>query len=348
MPRESLRHRLIDRIRLDGAMTIADYMQACLHDPCDGYYATHPGLGAQGDFITSPHVSQMFGEMLGLWAVEVWTALGQPSRVRLIELGPGDGTLMSDVLRAARIAPGFLDAAEIVLLETSAPLRKLQAATLEGHAPQWLSRIEDIAADKPAIILANEFLDCLPILQAVRSAEGWQERRIGVDGAGRLSFVLGGPAAGPEAPEGAIAEWSPQLSAMGSAIGGLLAQAGGAALVIDYGRAEAGIGDTLQAVRAHRKEGPLDNPGAADLTAHVDFPAFVAAAGTTGAEVAAVTPQGDFLRGLGIEARAAALSSAHPEQADKIARQLARLITPDQMGTLFKVARLASPGLAVP
>jgi SAM-dependent MidA family methyltransferase len=323
-------------------------MHACLHDPEDGYYAVRPGLGAAGDFITAPHVSQMFGELIGLWAVEVWVRLGRPSRIRLVELGPGDGTLMGDVLRAARIAPGFLDVAEIVLVETSAPLIARQAAALDGHAPRWVSRVEEIDVDAPVIILANEFLDCLPISQAVRGADGWRERRIGLDENGRLSLVLGGPAAGPEAPVGAVREWSPELVAAGSAIGGLVAGSGGATLLIDYGRAEPGFGDTLQALRGHKKEGPLDNPGLADLTAHVDFPAFLAAAESAGAGAAPILTQGEFLRGLGIEARAAALSRAHPGQADKIARQLARLIAPDQMGQLFKVARIAAMGMTAP
>jgi SAM-dependent MidA family methyltransferase len=251
-----LRQRLIARIRREGPMNVADYMHACLHDPEDGYYATRPGLGADGDFITAPHVSQMFGELLGLWAVDVWTRLDRPPRFRLIELGPGDGTLMSDVLRAARIAPGFLAAADILLVETSAPLIARQATALDGRAPRWVSRVEEIEVDAPVIILANEFLDCLPISQAVRRADGWRERRIGVDDHARLEFVPGGPAAGPEAPVGAVREWSPALLAAGSAIGGLVARTGGAALLVDYGRAEPGFGDTLQALRATKRRGP--------------------------------------------------------------------------------------------
>jgi SAM-dependent MidA family methyltransferase len=210
-----------------------------------------------------------------------------------------------------------------------------------------VSRIEEIGADAPAIILGNEFLDCLPVLQAVRHADGWRERRIGLDEGGGLRFVPGEPVAGPEAPMGAVREWSPALVAAGSAIGDLVARAGGAALAIDYGRAKPGFGDTLQALRGHQKEGPLDNPGRADLTVHVDFPAFLAAAQSAGAKAGPILTQGEFLGGLGIEARAAALAQAHPAEADKIARQLDRLIAPEQMGRLFKVARVASPGLAV-
>jgi SAM-dependent MidA family methyltransferase len=290
----------------------------------------------------------MFGELLGLWAAEVWIRLGRPACVRLVELGPGDGTLMSDALRAGRIAPGFREAAEIVLVETSAPLRRRQRSAQEGRSPRWLSAIGDIDAGAPAIILGNEFLDCLPIRQAVRDADGWRERRIGIDGCGRLSFSAGQPVEGPVAPAGAVREWSPELVACGSALGALVARAGGAALLIDYGRSEPAFGDTLQALRGHRKEDPLAHPGLADLTAHVDFPAFLAAAEAAGAEVSPVEGQGNFLRRLGIEARAAGLTRAHPDQAEKIGRQLSRLVAPDQMGALFKVARIGAPGLELP
>jgi len=343
----NLRSRLIARIRRDGPLPIDAYMDACLHDPQGGYYAVRPGLGAEGDFITAPHISQMFGEVLGLWAADLWARLGAPSRLKLVELGPGDGTLMSDVLRAARIAPGFVAALEIVLVETSAPLRARQAEALAGHAPRWLDRIEDIDDEVPTIVLANEFLDCLPIRQAVRSPDGWRERRVGVDPAGRLVFLAAQPVAGSDAPLGAVREWSPRLSEAGSFLGGLAVRTGGAALAIDYGRDEPGLGDTLQAARGHSKEHPLASPGAADLTAHVDFVAFVTAAKDVGAEVA-VVGQGEFLRRLGFDERAAALARANPERGDQIGRQLARLIDPDQMGTLFKVATVAAPGLVLP
>ena len=343
----NLRSRLIARIRRDGPLPIDAYMDACLHDPQDGYYAVRPGLGAEGDFITAPHVSQMFGEVLGAWAADLWARLGAPRRLRLVELGPGDGTLMSDVLRASRVAPGFAAALEIILVETSAPLMARQAQALADHAPRWLSRIEDISDEVPAIVLANEFLDCLPIRQAVRGPDTWRERRIGIDPAGGLVFLAGEAVAGPEAPLGSVREWSPRLSEAGSFLGGLAVRAGGVALAIDYGRDEPGLGDTLQAVRGHLKEHPLANPGAADLTAHVDFAAFATAARDAGAEVAIVS-QGEFLRRLGIEERAAALVRANPERGDRIGRQLARLIDPDQMGTLFRVATVAAPGLSLP
>jgi SAM-dependent MidA family methyltransferase len=345
---DSLLPRLIARIRREGPLPIDDFMDACLHDPQGGYYAVRPDLGAEGDFITAPHVSQMFGEILGLWAAEVWTRLGQPPRLRLIELGPGDGTLMGDALRAARRASGFIEGLEVVLVETSAPLRARQAQALADYdAPRWLNRIEDIDDKVPAIVLANEFLDCLSIRQAVRCADGWRERLVGVDPSGGLTFAIGQEVDGPDAPAGAVREWSPQLAKAGSSLGALAVRPGGAALLIDYGRGEPSLGDTLQAVRGHAKEHPLANPGRADLTAHVDFPAFLAAAKSAGAEVT-LTSQDEFLRRLGIGERAAALCQANPGQADKIGRQLARLTAPDQMGSLFKVATVAAPGLPLP
>jgi SAM-dependent MidA family methyltransferase len=340
MRQASLGERLSARIAAEGPMSVADYMEACLHDPVDGYYAVRPALGAAGDFITAPHVSQMFGELLGLWAAEVWTRLGAPPRVRLVELGPGDGTLMSDVLRAAPAQPGFLAAAEVVLVETSAPLRARQALVLGNSRPRWAERIDDIGEDVPLIILANEFLDCLPIRQAVRQSGGWRDRRVGLAD-GRLAFVAGAPVCVPhEGPEGEIFEWSPALKSFGAAMADLISAATGACLFIDYGRDRPEPGDSLQALRGHRKEGPLDNPGLADLTARVDFTALPHAG--------PILTQGEFLRRLGIETRAVALAAAHPGEAEKIGRQLARLTGAGQMGDLFKVASLASPGLTPP
>ena len=348
----SLRERLIAGIAAGGPMSVADYMTACLHDPDAGYYAARPRLGAAGDFITAPHVSQMFGELLGLWAVEVWERLGRPPRVRLVELGPGDGTMMTDMLRAARSSPGFLAAIEIWLVETSAPLTALQKTALDGASVRWAEDLLEVPTDAPRIILANEFLDCLPIDQAVFTAEGWSERRVGVDADGGLAFRLAdakSPGVGPlGAVPGAVVEWSDALAAFGQSVGEIIARATGAALFIDYGRDAAGYGDTLQALRDHQRESPLAHPGAADLTAHVDFPTFLRAARTAGAITAPIRGQGEFLRALGVDSRAAALATARPDKADLIGRQLARLTRPDQMGELFKVACVHSPGLAPP
>jgi len=349
----ALRDRLAALIARRGPLSVARYMDICLHDPLEGYYAARPKLGEAGDFITAPLVSQMFGELLGLWAAEVWSGLGRPARVQLVEIGPGLGVMMADMLRAAKVAAGFARAAEVWLVETSAPLRGRQAEALEGLAsPRWAARLDDLPEGAPMILLANELLDCLPIRQVVRAGEGWRERRVGLDGRGDLAFELAGAAPEPPglggAPPGAVAECSPAVARLGRAVGARLARVGGAALFIDYGRSAPDWGDTLQAVRGHRKEHPLAHPGEADLTAHVDFAAFVAAARAAGAWAGVVRAQGDVLADLGARTRAAALAAARPDRAPTIARQLERLIEPDQMGALFKVAAIGAPGVTVP
>jgi SAM-dependent MidA family methyltransferase len=327
-------------------------MQACLLDPADGYYVQSPSLGETGDFITAPMVSQIFGEVIGLWAVEAWVALGRPRPFRLIELGPGHGLMMRDALRAARVVPDFIESAEVWLVEVSELLRQRQAEALGAiSSPRWASSLGEVTPG-PAIILANEFLDCLPVNQAVLGPQGWRERLIGLGLDCDLAFQPGGevrpcPDWGKPAT-GTVAEWSPALADFGRAIGARLTAHGGAGLFVDYGRDAPGLGDTLQAVRGHRKEHPLANPGRADLTAHVDFPGFLAAARQAGAATSPIRCQGDFLRTLGAEIRAAQLSLSHPDRAEVLARQLARLVAADQMGALFKVGAVHTPGLVVP
>ncbi|MBV9508674.1 MAG: SAM-dependent methyltransferase [Caulobacteraceae bacterium] len=347
------------RIRSFGPISVADYMTACLHDAEDGYYATRPALGEDGDFITAPLVSQMFGELLGLWAVETWRGLGRPARLLLVEAGPGNGVLMQDLLRAARLDPAFLAAAELWLVETSAPLRAAQAERLAGSplAPRWTDSIEALPHGPAMILIANELLDCLPARQFVRVAGGWAERRVGLGPDGELAFGLAPcpdePAlqalVRPEAvPDGAVVEISAPQAALGSLLGARLTAQGGAVLLIDYGRDRFEPGDTFQALHRHRKADPLAAPGQADLTVHADFPAVLAAAQAQGAG-AAILPQGEFLRRLGIEARAAVLARARPDHAPVITRQLARLIASDQMGVLFKAACLfGADGLVPP
>jgi SAM-dependent MidA family methyltransferase len=348
----SLRDRLAAQIASGGPLTIAQYMTACLHDPEGGYYATRPALGEAGDFVTAPLVSQMFGELVGLWAAECWARLGRPAPFRLVEAGPGDGTLMSDMLRAGRVAPGFLDAAEIWLVETSAPLRTLQRERL-GDSVRWARDLGEVPEGAPVTLVANELLDCLPARQWVRTREGWSERLVAVDEQGRLSFALGGRAPpfasgwAEEAP-GDVLESSPAQAAFGETVAARLARDGGAALLIDYGRAEPGPGDTLQALRRHEKVDPLACPGEADLTVHADFPAVLAAAERQGGLAAPLLTQRTFLYRLGIEARAAALARARPDKAAQIGRQLDRLTSPDQMGELFKAACIHSPGWTPP
>ncbi len=349
----SLTDRLKAQIAAGGPLTVAQYMTACLHDPQDGYYATRPGLGEGGDFVTAPLVSQMFGELLGLWAVDCWTRMGAPSAFRLVEAGPGDGTLIGDLLRAARLGPGFLGAADLWLIETSAPLIAIQRERLADGplTPRWADSLAALPSGAPVILVANELLDCLPARQFVRTERGWAERMVGLDAAGALAFGLSPRPVDrlmPPAEPGDLIEVSPAQEAFAAELGALVAREGGAALLIDYGRAQPGAGDTLQALRAHRKVPPLDHPGHADLTVHVDFPAVAAAARAAGAEAGPILTQGELLARLGVHQRAAALMAARPDRADTVQRQLARLTAPDQMGALFKALAIHAPGLVPP
>ncbi|HEY1425772.1 MAG TPA: SAM-dependent methyltransferase [Caulobacteraceae bacterium] len=338
----SLKARLEAEIAAGGPIDVAAFMTRCLFDPLDGYYATRPALGERGDFITAPMVSQMFGELIGLWLVETWRGLGAPPRFVLAEAGPGDGTLMADVLRAARLEPAFAAAAELWLIEPSAPLRARQAERLADAAPRWAASLSELPADAPLLLVANELLDCLPARQFQMTPRGWAERVVGLDERGRLAFGLR-PAALADAPEdaplGAVIERSPAQEAFAAQLAERLVEQGGVALLIDYGPAEPALGDTLQALKGHAKVCPLAAPGEADLTVHADFPAVLGAARGAGASSALQT-QGEFLCWLGIETRAAALQRARPDRAEVIARQLERLVARGQMGELFKAAAI--------
>jgi SAM-dependent MidA family methyltransferase len=346
----SLKDRLKAQIQAFGPMSLGQYMTACLHDPADGYYASRPSLGAEGDFLTAPLVSQMFGELIGLWCIAVWESLGRPARLCLVEIGPGDGTLMLDLLRALRLAPDLLAGLEIVLIEASSPLKAIQQDKLKSHTVQWVSQIGQVKTDGPVIVIANEVLDCLPARQFVRTEAGWSERLVGLGPDEALTFGLTPrPVEGlfPPAPAGSVLELSPAQDALASDVASLIATQGGAGLLIDYGRSEPGFGDTLQALGGHKKFNPLDAPGEHDLTIHADFPSVLKAAQDSGVQTGLVE-QGQFLRALGIDQRAQALSLARPDQAAKLARQMERLTGEAQMGALFKVAGLWSNGLPTP
>lgn len=345
----NLRERLERLIAESGPLTVAQYMAACLHDPEGGYYATRPALGPGGDFITAPLISQMFGELIGVWAAAAWELMGRPKRFRLVEMGPGDGTLMSDVLRAARMAPEFLAAADVWLVEVSQPLRALQADRL-GAGVRWARSLAEVPGGVPILLVANELLDCLPARQFVRTAVGWAEQMVGLDDKGRLAFGLAAtPASGllPEAPAGAVFEQSAAQAALGGELARRVVADGGAALLIDYGRSEPGFGDTLQALRRHEKVDPLACPGEADLTVHADFPAVLSAAEAEGAQTA-IRTQGMFLADMGIGARTEALLRARPDRSATLGRQLHRLAGADEMGELFKAACIHSPGWRPP
>ena len=341
-------------IAAQGPISVAEYMALCNAH----YYSTRDPLGTRGDFITAPEVSQMFGELIGLWMAAVWREMGAPPSVRIVELGPGRGTLMQDALRAAKIVPGFRDAISLHLVEISPVLKLKHGETLSnsGVLIAWHERLQDVP-DGPAIIVANEFVDALPVHQAVKRADGWHERRIGIE-AGKLVFTeapetLAGfdhlPLSIGNAHQGAVFEWRDEDAAR--ALGRRVAQ-GGAALVIDYGHVQSAAGETLQAVGAHAYADPLTRPGELDLTAHVDFEALVRTVTSAGGKAFGPIPQGDFLRRLGIEARAAKLkANATPEVAARIDAALVRLSGSgrDQMGRLFKAVAFADASLgAVP
>jgi NADH dehydrogenase [ubiquinone] 1 alpha subcomplex assembly factor 7 len=337
---------LCARIDAEGSLSVADYMAACLSHPEWGYYLSRDPLGAAGDFITSPEISQMFGELLGLWASAVWQSMGEPAEIVLAELGPGRGTLMADFLRAADMVPAFRRALRIHLVEISPALRTRQRQLLKDAHVTWLDDIRALPTG-PLLLIANEFFDALPVSQYVKQSDGWHERRIRKDGA-TLTFTAGPKVAldGPAAEDGDVFERNEPGCDIAHWLGRRLTDQGGAALIVDYGHATTAVGDTLQAVRRHRPAAVLDNPGDADLTAHVDFQALAEAARP--AIATEVVTQGAFLRALGIELRADRLISTTPHKADSVASACRRLIEPSGMGTLFKVRALTHPGLPTP
>jgi SAM-dependent MidA family methyltransferase len=342
------------RIARAGPMPVAEYMRLCLTDPRHGYYTTRDPFGRDGDFVTAPEISQMFGELVGLWAASVWQQMGSPDNLRLVELGPGRGAMMLDMLRAAQVVPRFRAAIVGHLVEISPALERRQRQTVNGlDVPLlWHRRIEDVPAG-PAIVVANEFFDALPVHQAVKQGDAWHERLVGLDEDGAFTFAVAPeplrhfadtlPPVVRAAAEDAVFEWRGQQEVF--EIGRRIAQNGGAALVIDYGHAESECGDTLQAVQRHAFAEPLAAPGMVDLTAHVDFRALADAAESVGVEALGPLPQRDFLMRLGIEQRADILkASATPEQAAAIDTALHRLLDADAgggMGRMFKALALA-------
>jgi SAM-dependent MidA family methyltransferase len=344
-------------IAVAGPMPVARYMSLCLSHPTYGYYITRDPFGAQGDFTTAPEVSQIFGELLGLWALSVWRMMDQPENVQLVELGPGRGTMMRDALRAAKVLPAFRQALSVHMVEISPTLEQLQRSSLSdvGVPVSWHRSLLDVPTGAATIILANEYLDALPIHQMVRETDGWHERVIGLDSNG--NFKLGvAPDPVPNfdrfmsekirnAPAGSIFEWRNDLHAYDL---GRRVSDKGAALIIDYGHVESDVGETLQSVNEHAFSDPLSAPGLADITAHVDFQSFGRAAESMGAQVQGPVTQGHFLNELGIEARAEALrKGASGEQAANITSAVARLTESGRtgMGDLFKVMAICDPKL---
>jgi SAM-dependent MidA family methyltransferase len=343
-------------IKSSGPMPVWRYMELCLMHPRHGYYVSRDPLGREGDFTTAPEVSQMFGELLGLWSASIWRAIGSPDSLRLVEIGPGRGTMMADALRALRVLPPLYQALSVHLVEINPVLRERQRATLGGVRDiTWHASIDDVP-EGPAVILANEYFDVLPIHQVVRRENGWHERVIQLDNDGRLAF---GTAPEPmprfevllpplvrAAPLGAVFEWRPDTEIM--KLASRVRDQDGAALIIDYGHLRSDAGDTFQAIARHSFSDPLKNPGQADVTAHVDFQALARAAEDVGARVHGPVTQGEFLRRLGIEARAAGLmAKASPEVSAEIAGALKRLTDSGRggMGSMFKAMAVSDPEL---
>lgn len=360
----SLADRLRRRIAVEGPLSVAEVMAAALVDPEHGYYTTRDPFGAAGDFVTAPEISQAFGELVGLWAAVVWQGMGAPDPVALIELGPGRGTLMADALRAVRGVPAFRAALRVHLVEASPVLRRRQAETLAGetfagNGPAWHDDLDQLP-DGPSIVIANEFFDALPIVQLVRDGGIWRERRVATDPhTGGFVWTLT-PGASPHgallsptirggAPEQALAEVCPAGLSVARTLAERAVRDGGAVLAIDYGHAPSGVGDTLQALKSHRPVDPLASLGEADLTAHVDFAALGRAVTQAGGLQHGPVTQGEFLRALGIEARAEALCrKATDAQRAAIRSGCARLIDPGEMGTLFKAVSWTTVGASPP
>ncbi len=354
----ALRDRLARLIAAAGPLTVADYMAACLFDPEHGYYTTRTPFGARGDFITAPDVSQMFGELLGVWVLSAMRAASGSEPARLIEIGPGRGTLMADMLRTLfRLDPALEGRLQISLVEASPRLTEIQKRRLAGlpAAIEWQRDIRSLPGG-PAIFVANELFDALPVRQFVKTAQGWHERLVGLDVEGGLCFLAGPqpippgllPADAGAAPPGSVIELSPAATGMMDAIAGHIAIHGGAGLFIDYGYQGPATGDTLQAMRRHAYEPVLATPGEADLTAHVDFAALAAAAHTHGLATRLMS-QGAFLLAIGLLERAGALGSTQDESGrERLRGEVARLAGPDAMGELFKVLIVGPQGLPLP
>lgn len=344
-------------IRAAGPISVTDYFALCLADPDHGYYKTREPFGRGGDFVTAPEISQLFGEIIGIFMVHAWQQHGQPEGVRLAEIGPGRGTMMADMLRViARLAPALYDQCSVHLIETSLRLRGVQAESLAAHSQKvsWHDSFDELPAGF-TLLAANELFDAIPIRQFVKTPTGFRERMIGLDAEGDLDFRIGvatlDPALLPEGSmpsDGTVFEFSPARQAVMQAICERLHVFGGTALIIDYGHMISGYGDTLQALRAHEYDPPLSNPGMADLTSHVDFQHLAEVASSAGAHLNGCMYQGDFLVGLGLEARASALGRDKDEGTRRdIMDAVQRLAGAGEgrMGELFKVLAVSSPAV---
>jgi SAM-dependent MidA family methyltransferase len=353
-----LRDRIAALIEATGPMSVADYMALCLFDPEHGYYTTREPFGAAGDFTTAPEISQMFGELVGVWIKSSWEAIGAPEGVTIAEIGPGRGTMMKDILRTlGRLDPAFLSRARVALVESSPRLAGMQKATLGDAIVEWHASV-DTLPNGPLIVVANELFDAIPVRQFVKTAQGWRERVIALDTSRALAFSAGAASADPallppgaaSQPEGTIVEIAPARTALMATIARRIADQGGCGLFIDYGHGQPGFGDTFQALRRHRSEDVLAFPGEADLTSHVDFAALAAEARAAGLGADVMT-QGDFLVGMGLIERAERLGAQATGQTREAIRAAVERLAgpgPGGMGDLFKVLVVAPRQSALP
>ncbi|MGU3575826.1 class I SAM-dependent methyltransferase [Brucellaceae bacterium C25G] len=354
MAAPNLAQRLKRRIEAEGAITISDYMLACLGDRDDGYYMVQEPFGARGDFITAPEVSQMFGELIGVWCVSQWLAMGKPESFILCEMGPGRGTLMKDLLRTAQqLSHEFINSAKITLVETSPRLRDVQSKTLTNCDITWTDDFKTLEP-LPLIMVANELFDALPMHQYVKQQGCFYERLIGLDSNGALTFTMSDKKIDPSllpkdhqsAKEGSIFEQAPARSQLMQQISDHITKFKGCALLIDYGHLSQGYADTLQAMLKHRFDDVFAHPGKADITSHVDFWALKQIAVANGLNTAVQT-QGEFLLAMGLLDRAGQLGRGKStESQQQLQADVERLAAPDQMGSLFKVLSVSHSSFA--
>jgi NADH dehydrogenase [ubiquinone] 1 alpha subcomplex assembly factor 7 len=349
---------MTDMIAADGPMPVDRFFALALGHPEHGYYMGRDPFGRAGDFITAPEVSQMFGELIGIWCAAGWQMMDAPAEWNLIELGPGRGTLMADAIRACSVMPGLRDGMTVHLVEMSPELRKVQGETLKraGAEPVWHDRLEDVP-DAPSLIIANEFFDALPIQQIQKQTGRWHERVVGLGEDGALAFGVAAdavpvalvPAWAKDADDGAIAELSPVRETAAKEIGRRITQHMGAALIIDYGHTHSGVGDTLQAIAKHQFADVLARPGEADITSHVDFEALSVAITSQGAKAYGPVTQGEFLVKMGLREREEMLRKRADARARiRLSKGAQRLVAGNQMGQLFKVLAVTHPDMPKP
>lgn len=341
-----LAKRLAKQIESSGPISVAEYMRAANAE----YYGRADPLGVDGDFITSPEISQMFGELIGMWLTDIWMRHGSPERCHYVELGPGRGTLAADALRSMA---KFDFSPPVYFVETSGILQEKQSAAVPQAS--FSDSLDDIPEDGPLLVIANEFFDALPIRQLVSTHAGWRERVVARDQGVKFMAMPGTQALDHLIPPDfrnaathTIYETSPEATGAMYDLVARIAKQGGLILIIDYGYSLPGLGSTLQAVKDHIFVEPFTNPGAHDLTAHVNFLELSNLARMRDLRVSGPIEQGQWLSAIGINQRAYSLAEASPDRADEISAARDRLVNGEEMGSLFKVMAVSSPNWPVP